>query len=173
MKIETARLCLFPLTASQLKRAIRNAPRVAADMGLLLGPCGFWVRHKQRKMYRAKYLIMKISPQAWLVTTIWFICDKQTSAVVGEAGFKGPPSMGRLEIGYATRREYRSRGYMTEAVDALCRAAWAFPGYAVTSVAARTLPGNTASHRVLQKNGFERDGVSGKCWKWIKTPPPE
>ncbi len=71
--------------------------------------------------------------------------------LIGSIGFTGPPDEdGQAEIGYSILPEYRRRGFATEAVDALCR--WAFARGA-TGVAAQ-VENSAASARVLQKNSF-------------------
>jgi RimJ/RimL family protein N-acetyltransferase len=171
MRLETGRLYLYPLSAAQLKKAARDFAGIALELGLHAPQSGFWERRKRRRIYRAKRLIIGENPRAWLLTTAWLVCEKHSLTVVGEAGFKGPPLLGQIEIGYAMRPEYRGKGYMTEAVGALCAAAWAVPDYSVDSIMARTLTGNTASHRVLIKNGFARSGMLGKHYKWLKPRP--
>jgi RimJ/RimL family protein N-acetyltransferase len=36
---------------------------------------------------------------------------------------------------------------------------------------AHTLPDNVASHRVLARLGFERDGVDDGEWRWTRRAP--
>ena len=77
--------------------------------------------------------------------------------LVGVAGYTGPPTAeGRVEIGYAIAPEHQGRGYATEAVDALVRAAFRDPRVVVMS--ATTYPTLEPSIGVLTKNGFVRAG---------------
>ncbi len=81
-----------------------------------------------------------------------FVVDEPRT-LAGWGGFKGPPDdEGAVEIGYAVAPEWEGRGVATAAVGALLREAWAQPG--VRRVRAHTLPGPSASIRVLQKSGF-------------------
>ena len=76
-------------------------------------------------------------------------------SLVGIAGYTGPPTAeGRVEIGYAIASEHQRRGYATEAVDALVRAAFRDPRVVVVS--ATTYPTLEPSIGVLTKNGFMR-----------------
>ncbi len=77
--------------------------------------------------------------------------------VVGWGGFKGPPTDGSVEIGYAVAPEWQGCGLATCAVRAMLREAYAAPE--VKAVIAHTLPERNASVRVLEKAGFVPDGV--------------
>jgi RimJ/RimL family protein N-acetyltransferase len=85
------------------------------------------------------------------------IVERGGGADVGSCGYKGPPDAeGMVEIAYGVDPDYRGRGYATEAAGAL--ATYAFGREEVRLVRAHTLPGNSASTRVLTKCGFERVG---------------
>ena len=98
-----------------------------------------------------------------------FVVDEPRT-LVGWGGFKGPPDAdASVEIGYAVAPSWEGRGVATAAVAALLREAWAAPG--VRRVLAHTLPGPSASVRVLEKSGFGRDGESldgdvGVVWRF-------
>ena len=72
-----------------------------------------------------------------------------------------------VEVGYGLHGAFRGCGYMTEAVGALCRFAFGQNMHPVSCVLALTKPSNTASQRVLQKNGFQREAdCEGLfCWR--------
>ena len=168
-RIETDRLYLYPLELPQLEEAIRDADALCRRLGVEPGsPYGFFERHRRRPVYTAKRVIVRDQPRSWLLATTWFIVLKETMTLAGEAGFKGPPSVGEIEIGYGLKTEARGKGYMAEAVEMLCRIAFAQTEYAVRTVSAKTLPDNIKSHQVLEKNGFTRDGEIGKYWRWVK-----
>src|SRR5690606_6544792 len=69
---------------------------------------------------------------------------------VGTCGFKSPPREGRVEIAYFTFPEAEGRGIATAMAARLLAIAKPFP----VIVAAQTLPERNASHRVLEKLGF-------------------
>jgi [ribosomal protein S5]-alanine N-acetyltransferase len=77
-------------------------------------------------------------------------------ALVGSGGFKGPPSDGAVELGYAIAPERQGRGLATAAVRELLREALADPS--VHAVIAHTLPEQGPSPRVLEKAGFTFHG---------------
>ena len=90
--------------------------------------------------------------------------ERATGRAIGGAGFKAPPDeMNCVEIGYGLVPDARGRGYATEAVLGLVAAA----GRAgATYVSAQTLPGNTASERVLVKAGFSIVGSDADANYW-------
>lgn len=84
--------------------------------------------------------------------SLWFCICRAPRALIGNAGFKGPPREGSVEIGYSMLTPQQRNGYCTEAVRALL--AWAFEHQAVDTVVAHTLPASRPSMRVLEKCGF-------------------
>ncbi len=167
MELLTARLRLVPTPLPELRRAIRSG-----DLGRALGfyTLGYNAkkRREHRKIYRAKCRLMREAPDLWLFCTAWQLIEREQNVFVGEAGFKGGPSeTGEVEIGYSMQESFRNRGYMTEAVGALCHFALAQRAVPVRVVSATTLPENVASHRVLEKCGFRRMGVRNALWLWL------
>jgi ribosomal-protein-alanine N-acetyltransferase len=63
----------------------------------------------------------------------------------------------RAELGYDLLREHWGRGLMTEAVGELLR--YAFEEFGLNRVEATTDSENAASIRVLEKNGFRKEGL--------------
>jgi RimJ/RimL family protein N-acetyltransferase len=72
--------------------------------------------------------------------------------MIGNAGFKGSPKDGLVEIGYSMLEMHHRQGYATEAVRGFL--SWAFQNPEVQRVVADTLPGLTPSIRVMKKSGF-------------------
>jgi len=90
-----------------------------------------------------------------------------SGAPVGTCGFKSPPRDGRVEIAYFTFPEAEGRGIATAMAAALLAVAKPFR----VIVAAQTLPRRNASHRVLEKLGFEYFAAmvhpeDGDVWEW-------
>jgi ribosomal-protein-alanine N-acetyltransferase len=167
MRIETGRLILYPLTMEDLKRAVKDLASVACRYGARLPRLGFWEMRSRRRIYRAKLALAGRNPGGWLLSTAWLIVEREGKTVVGEAGLKGPPvARYAVEIGYGMLEGFRNKGYMTEAVGALTLFALYQEQYRVERVTALTLPGNIASHRVLEKNRYMRRPSSGKYWLW-------
>jgi RimJ/RimL family protein N-acetyltransferase len=61
------------------------------------------------------------------------------------------------ELGYWLGAGHRGQGYATEAVGGFVR--WAFRRWKLRRIHAQVRAGNRASVRVLEKNGFVREGV--------------
>lgn len=83
------------------------------------------------------------------------------AVVVGDIGFHGPPAAEppcTVEVGYVVVPGLRGRGVATSACALLLRRAW---GSGAEVVRAETEPGNVASERVLEKNGFVRRADGG------------
>ena len=66
-------------------------------------------------------------------------------------------------LGYWLGLPYVKRGYMTEAVAAI--AGFAFEELHLHRLEAATMPSNLASIRVLERNGFEREGLARRLLK--------
>jgi [ribosomal protein S5]-alanine N-acetyltransferase len=78
---------------------------------------------------------------------------------IGGIGFKPGIDISRLsmEMGYWLGEPFWGRGLMTRAVTAASD--WAFDHYKVVRLFATTFAHNTASMRVLEKSGFQREGI--------------
>jgi RimJ/RimL family protein N-acetyltransferase len=101
------------------------------------------------------------------------VVHRESGAVIGTAGFKGPPDReGMVEIAYGIVPDHEGRGYATEAAAALVELA-AVSGR-VRLIRAHTLPTPNASTRVLAKCGFEHvgeviDPEDGPVWRWQRA----
>jgi RimJ/RimL family protein N-acetyltransferase len=169
--LRTRRLTLIPYSADQLQDALdRGFEAAAKSHGLLHPPLSGADRRLRRKIYRSKLLHIEAAPEACLLTTAWQIV--RDNAIVGEVGFKGPPSLGEIEIGYTTHPGFRRQGYMSEAVAALCAFAFEQTTYKVSRIAALTRRRNFASQGVLANCGFTRDGWHS-LWlmRWVLGKP--
>jgi ribosomal-protein-alanine N-acetyltransferase len=89
---------------------------------------------------------------------------------VGGGAFVGPPQGGRVEIAYFTRPEHQARGYARKTAAALIAIArQARPDLAIW---AKTEPQPGPSPAILERLGFQRDGVAidheiGEAWGWL------
>ncbi|TYB70200.1 GNAT family N-acetyltransferase [Nonomuraea sp. PA05] len=90
------------------------------------------------------------------------------------------PVLGQAMIGYSLLPAFRGRGFMTRAVRLL--ADWAFARTALHRIVAGTDVDNTASHAVLERTGFRREGVHKEFLprpdgtraddlQWVRTRP--
>ncbi len=100
----------------------------------------------------------------------FLVVHRDGGAVIGTAGFKGPPyATGMVEIAYGIIPGFAGRGYATEAASALV--VFAFDSERVMVIWAHTLPESNASTRVLIKCGFDHVGAivdpeDGLVWRW-------
>ena len=78
--------------------------------------------------------------------------DGRRTALVGGAGYLGPPAHGGVEIGYSVLPQARGHRFATEMVEALTVRALSLD--AVHRVIAHTLDANTPSQAVLRRCGF-------------------
>jgi RimJ/RimL family protein N-acetyltransferase len=88
-------------------------------------------------------------------------------ALVGFGGFKGEPSHGEVELGYAVAPARQGRGVATAVVEQLVNRAHTA---GVNVVRAHTLAEENASTAVLRKCGFVRTGQAHESgddvWRW-------
>ena len=95
----------------------------------------------------------------------WAIVERETSTVVGDIGFHGPPDAdGVVEIGYSIVPGRQRRGYAIEGGAALIDWALAQPG--VRGIVAGSARGNAASIATLERLGFERTGEADGEIRW-------
>ena len=86
---------------------------------------------------------------------------RDDGAVIGDAGFLGPPdATGAVHLAVAITESARRRGYATEAVAALLE--WAREQDGLTCVLADTTRSNLASQRLLERVGMHRIGRDGE-----------
>ncbi|WP_433390305.1 GNAT family N-acetyltransferase [Micromonospora sp. KLBMP9576] len=101
-----------------------------------------------------------LAESAWLTGTIarLLILDAVTGEPAGSCGLSiSDAAAGEGSIGYALLPHQRGRGLATRAVRLL--AGWAFGPAGLARLAAGTVPANTASHGVLERVGFRREGL--------------
>lgn len=154
MNIESPRLRIVPLDHQTLQIYLEADGKLERELGL--ADVERTISPEFTAVIREKNLsALADGKDDWRFRTLWIMFDKESRQLVGDLGFKGPPSdRGEVEIGYGTHDPFQGKGYMTEAIEAL--AGWAFRQPGVRAVIAETDIGNDASHRVLEKNGFVR-----------------
>lgn len=162
MEIETERLALALLDARQLRLLTEDLPALERELR-----CRYLAEPLEGhflEILRGQTQVAQRDPQNLFWHSFFLFIRKEDRAAVGSADFKRPPDGdGAVEIGYGLGPDYEHRGYMTEAVKALCAAALARAG--VRRVTAETETWNLASRRVLERCGFALTG-SGKSLWW-------
>ncbi|KTG28038.1 GNAT family N-acetyltransferase [Haloferax profundi] len=84
------------------------------------------------------------------------VCDDGTP--VGSIGFKAPNVInGAVEVGYSVAPDHWGKGYATDALRTIC--GYAFRERRLNKVYANAYETNPASCRVLEKAGFQQEGV--------------
>ncbi|MFI6779918.1 GNAT family N-acetyltransferase [Micromonospora sp. NPDC050276] len=102
----------------------------------------------------------RLAQSGWLTGEIarLLIVDVASGEPAGSCGLSySDVAAGEASVGYALLPDWRGRGYATRAVRLL--AGWAFGPAGIARLSAGTVPDNTASHRVLERVGFRREGL--------------
>ncbi|MCF0093176.1 GNAT family N-acetyltransferase [Micromonospora sp. MH99] len=102
----------------------------------------------------------RLAESAWLTGDIarLLIVDVATGEPAGSCGLSYTEvTSGEASIGYALLPRWRGHGYATRAVRLLAQ--WAFGPAGIARLTAGTVPENTASHRVLERVGFQREAL--------------
>lgn len=133
------------------------------EAGRLLGarvPADWPDEHDARFLrLRLEQLRRDPKTQAWLVRAV---IVRGEGAMVGHAGFHGPPGVNgpgkpeAVELGYTVFPEFRGRGYATEVGRALID--WAAKAHGIRQFVASVAPGNEPSLAVVRKLGFVETG---------------
>lgn len=88
----------------------------------------------------------------------WGITHKETGKMIGSCGFHNrEPKHFRAEIGYELSREYWGKGIASEALQAVVR--YGFDHLRLERIEALIEPENEPSLRLVEKNGFLREGL--------------
>ncbi|MCR5824062.1 MAG: GNAT family N-acetyltransferase [Lachnospiraceae bacterium] len=130
------------------------------------------IREEKDEEAKKAYTEMLQSCEDEPVDYLWFIPWKiilqENEKAIGNAAFKGPQNKGIVEISFSILPSLQKQGYMTEALSALVD--WAFKQRDVYGITAETAPGNKASQRVLERNGFVMyaNGQDGPRYKILK-----
>ena len=86
---------------------------------------------------------------------LYGVFRKESDDVIGYVQIKLAPITGKIdvrELGYAMSKEYRRRGYMSEAVNAVCN--HLFQNEHIKRITLEILPDNLPSLGVARKCGF-------------------
>ena len=99
---------------------------------------------------------------------VWVIVERESSTVVGDIGFFGPPdAAGVLEVGYSIVPDRRRRGYASEAASALVT--WALDQPGVEKIVAACDADNAASLLTLDRVGFRQTGEADGHVHWERA----
>ena len=164
MNIDKKRLYLIPLTVGQLRKLTEDINALEKELNCTYKaePMeGFFL-----DIVKGQLAITEKDPENYVWHSFWLIIRKSDNVVVGSADFKDIPNeSGEVEIGYGLGKEFEHNGYMTEAVEAMCK--WAFEQNNVKNVVAETDVDGYASQRILKRCGFKLDKQGETLW-WKK-----
>jgi ribosomal-protein-alanine N-acetyltransferase len=163
--IESKRLILKPLTHDQLLKYIKDDHSLEKEFDLL--PTKKNISHELQQALQQTILPNVFDKDKdYLYNTLWTIISKPDHRMVGDICFVGEPDEhGEIEIGYGTYKEFRGKGFMTEAVGRIIE--WAREQEKVNAISASTEVENVASFTVLEKNNFVKiaEGEGMFIWK--------
>lgn len=158
LKMETPRLQLIPATSELLRADLAGLEPLCAALGAT-APADWPPQDSEYGIEAIRFFLKMLEAQGeenacWYSWYVLLPRGAQAQALVGNAGFFGPPDKnGSVEIGYSICAEWRRRRIATEVVSALVTFASTSP--AVKRIQARTNPGNFPSIRVLLTNEFQ------------------
>ena len=165
MTIETERLLLCPLNARQLWLWFSDLPALEREWDCYYD--GEPVEGTFREIVQQQWEITSRDERNYLFHSFWLLLRKADRIVVGAVDFKAPPNIqGEVEIGYGLGGAHERRGYMTEAVEALC--AWALERKDVGSILAETERKNRPSQNVLRRCNFVLEQDADTLW-WRRS----
>jgi [ribosomal protein S5]-alanine N-acetyltransferase len=150
--LETERLILRPWVAGDAEALF--AVCRDAEVMRFIGDGRPWADVGRARLWLARQL----AARAGHGFGKWAVVEKESGRLAGSCGFDPPSeSQPEVEFGYLYARESWGRGYATEAGRACMRVA--FAELKLPRVVARATPENTPSRRVLEKLGFEFEGL--------------
>lgn len=162
--LETARLRLQPLTYDQLVKYTRCDNSLEQE--LHLNENARTMSPELKEAFEETILPNVADPtKDYRFSTLWTAISKAENCMVGDLCFIGEPNAaGEVEIGYGTHPAHQGRGYMTEIVAGMVL--WAQAQPTVKTILAATEKTNTASFRVLEKNGFVKYDETAALFNW-------
>lgn len=104
----------------------------------------WWLEHCEREVPKAEMRLAIRDSSGYLIGAIGIIGGPSTSSSTAE-------------LGYWLGKAYRGRGIMPRVLE--CFAEYAFRDLGFHQVFAMPFGSNTASHRALEKAGFQHEGV--------------
>lgn len=154
--IEAARVSLRWLTRDDVDAlyAIFSDPEVMR----------YWSRPPMRGRHEAEELLARIGENYRGRTHYqWGIAHREDGRVIGTCTlFHMDEGNRRAELGYALNRSYWGQGYVHEALNALI--GYAFGTLGLHRLEADVDPRNLASIRVLERQGFAKEGYLRERW---------
>lgn len=152
-RLETERLLILPLQTHNLELSLINYEKMQSDLGLRVANTIL----DEEMQYAMKVRLSKVLEDApnYLWLTCWAIVLKEENQIIGFIMLKGCPNEnGEVIVGYGIEKEFRRKGYATEALKIFSE--WIFENPKALYVIADTEKLNIPSHKVLQSVGAIR-----------------
>lgn len=162
--IETKRLILKPLTYEQLIKYAKCDNSLETELNLNKTPRTISIELKEAF---EQTILPNVADKSknYLYSTLWTAILKSENKMIGDLCIFGEPNAnGEIEIGYGTYDEFQNKGFMTEIVSGIID--WTKAQSNVESIIASTDKTNTASFKVLKKNGFNKIGQTETLFNW-------
>lgn len=147
--IETNRLILRPITVADAEDIFAYSKN--ENVGINAG----WKPHANIEETREIMEIVFLNKE-----NVFGIESKETGKLIGSIGLIADPKRQNSKVfmmGYAIGEEYWNKGYTTEAAQALIH--YGFEVLNLDMVSAYCYPSNKRSKRVLEKCGFQYEGL--------------
>ena len=125
----------------------------------------YWSHHAWTEIAQAQRYLNSIA-RGWRDGSLqqWAIADLQTDQAIGSLTFYDiVPSHARAAVGYALHPDHWGKGLAAEAVDLALRHAFDTLGW--MRIEADTDPDNAASIRLLERLGFQREGIARERYR--------
>ena len=123
--------------------------------------CGFPIPIRAKTRRRFLDFVEQNGRDAGRVTQ--FAIRDRSGTLIGGFGFEDLAVEHSAEIGYWLEESLWGRGYMTAVIGAGCR--YAELTWGLVRITAGVFDFNRASARVLEKNGFRREGIQRKRYR--------
>lgn len=94
----------------------------------------------------------------------WGIARKQDNRLIGSCGFTWNKDANAAEVGYELASQFWQQGIMSEALRAILQ--YGFETIKIEYVIAEVMLENVASSKLLQKLGFQRQGILKQHGFW-------
>lgn len=148
-----------PLVTPRLTlRPFRESDRADADALWTHPKVARWIGDIGQPIDTDRMLRGNLDLQASRGFSMWAVEDRESGALVGEAGLQPLELRGpEIEIGWTFAPDVWGRGLATEAARAWLDVAWDALG--LDRVIAVVLPDNGPSRRVAEKLGMREEGV--------------
>lgn len=154
--LQTTRLLLRPLVETDAARIseLASDPEIVNNTRSIETPFDLhaaqaWLAQRQSNWEQGVGvsfgIVQKVPPQI-------------ESPLVGAIGMSIDSENEKAELGYWLGKDFRNQGYCCEAGVAMLD--FGFSSLGLNKISAHSLQRNVASSRVLEKQGFEREGVS-------------